>query len=67
MNSPSGEHPPKAEAAPKKKSKKRFLKFLLLIPLLLICGVLTLSYMKSHGQPYSQEIDEALILSLIHI
>lgn len=44
-----------------KKSKRRFLKFLRLIPLLLICAVVALSYMKSHGQPYSQEIDEALI------
>ncbi len=46
---------------PKKKSKRRFLKLLPLIPLLLICVVATLSYVKSHGQPYSQEIDEGLI------
>lgn len=49
------------DASPRKKSKRRFLKFLLLIPLALIAAVATLSYVKSHGQPYSQEIDESLI------
>lgn len=45
----------------RKRSKKRFLKFLLLIPLGLLCAFTAMSYMKSDGQPYSQEIDEALI------
>ena len=57
MNSPASSESP----APKKKSKKRFLKFLLLIPVLLVGLAMTVSYVKSHGQPYSQEIDEALI------
>jgi hypothetical protein len=39
----------------------RILKILLVIPLALALGVVLLSYVKSHGQPYSQEIDEALI------
>ena len=59
-NGPMSSEQTHANTAPKR-SRKRFLKFLLLIPLLLIGAVLTLSYMKSHGQPYSQDIDEALI------
>jgi len=36
----------------------RILKGLLLIPLVLAIGVVVLSYVKSHGQPYSQDIEE---------
>ena len=39
----------------------RILKLLLVIPLALVIGVVVLSYVKSHGQPYSQDIEEALI------
>ena len=39
----------------------RILKLLLVIPLALALAVFVLSYVKSHGQPYSQDIDEALI------
>jgi hypothetical protein len=39
----------------------RALKLLIVIPLALVFGVVVLSYVKSHGQPYSQEIDEELI------
>ena len=40
---------------------RRVLTSLLVIPVALILGVVVLSYLKSHGQPYSQDIDEALI------
>ncbi len=39
----------------------RTLKIILVIPVALVLGVVVLSYVKSHGQPYSQDIDEALI------
>ena len=39
----------------------RFLKFLALILIALVFGVLALAYVKSHEQPYSGEIDEDLI------
>ena len=63
MNHSQPSQPQDAASAspPKKRSKRRFLKFLPLIPLFLICAVATLSYVKSHGQPYSQNIDESLI------
>ncbi|MEP3479583.1 MAG: CRTAC1 family protein [Fuerstiella sp.] len=48
-------------ASPKKKLKRRIFMLLVLVPFMLICGVMTLSYLKSHGQPYAQDIDESLI------
>jgi len=39
----------------------RILRLLIVIPLTLALGVVVLSYVKSHGQPYSQDIDEELI------
>lgn len=64
MNDESGlnkTEQPDAAATKPKKSKRRFLKYLLLIPLVLICAIFMLSYFKANGQPYSQDIDEALI------
>ncbi len=57
-NSP---HSPSHTEVLPKKSKRRFLKFLPLVPMALVALVVTLSYVKSHGQPYSQDIDESLI------
>jgi len=39
----------------------RILRLLIVIPLALGLGVVVLSYVKSHGQPYPQDIDEELI------
>lgn len=50
-----------AAPAPVKRSKWRFAKWLLLIPVLLVGAFATISYLKAYGQPYPQDIDEALI------
>jgi hypothetical protein len=44
-----------------KKSKRRFLKFLLLIPVGLVAAIVVLSYVKAYRQPYPIDIEEALI------
>ncbi len=61
MNATHAEDNAETDVVPQKKSKKRFLKFLVLIPLTLVAVFATLSYVKSHGQPYPQDIDESLI------
>lgn len=64
--SPLENGPETAQSGPektiaKKKSKRRFLKFLPLIPLSLFGVFAAISYMKANGQPYSRDIEEELI------